>query len=396
MTFRIRKCLRWFLPPISILLFFGCIEVFLYAIDFKSSLNLNGNQIPFWARNAPSALSALDKMARTKKKFTNDAYAYKEDLYLFYKLRPNLEMTVSFYDFSGMKLEATFPSWSIITDEDGHRVASRQRSNAQKGGVGLKKIAFMGGSSFFGWGTDYENTCAYQLELLMKDHFSDEFSQFINYAVPGYAMNQHLRLLKTMINRGEIPDMIVLDATSNCDVRVSITDKERERIRLRPLSLLRFHLGQFRFFQLFEMWISQIRPNNLANDLKLLREPIKDYQAYLEDFIEIVKANKIMLIMVGICSGKDHVDKMISIAGKNRIPHVNFYELVSNYTLDTEDIPFSGDEFEMYHRVFSSNILDKNPSLYLLFPDKCHPNSTGHRVLALYLMQEINRKKLLN
>lgn len=395
MTFRNRKCLRWFLPPISILLFFGCFEVFLYAIDFKPSLNINGNQAPFWARNAPSALHALEKMARTNKALSNDAYAYEEDLYLFYKLRPNLEMTVSFYDLSGMKLEATFPSWSIITDEDGHRVASSQRSNAQKG-ADFKKIVFMGGSSMFGWGIDYENTCAYQLEVLMMDRFSDELTQFINYAVPGYAMNQHLMLLKTMINRGEIPDMIVLDATSNCDVQTSMTDKERERIRLSPLSLLRFHLGQFRFFQLLEMSISRIRPNNMANDLRLLREPIKDYQAYLEDFIEIVKANKIMLIMVGICSGKDHVDKMISIAGKNRIPHVNFYELVSNCTPDPEDIPFSGDEFEMYHRVFSSNILDKDPSLYLLFPDKCHPNSTGHRVLALALMQEINRKKLLN
>ena len=108
MTFRIRKCLRWFLPPISILLFFGCVEVFLYAIDFRPSLNINGNQIPFWARNAPSALHALEKTVRTNKALSKDAYAYEEDLYLFYKLRPNLEMMVSFYDLSGMKLEATF------------------------------------------------------------------------------------------------------------------------------------------------------------------------------------------------------------------------------------------------------------------------------------------------
>ena len=126
--------MRWLLPLISILLFFGCVEIFLYSIDFKPSLSIHGSQIPFWARNAPSVLGALEKMARTNKDLSNDVYAYKEDLDLIYKLRPNLEMTVPFYDLSGMKFEATFPSWSIFTDQDGHRVASSRANSvsAQK------------------------------------------------------------------------------------------------------------------------------------------------------------------------------------------------------------------------------------------------------------------------
>lgn len=394
----VRKIWGLIVPLISILIFFGCVEIFLYAIDFRPHLNIDGKHFPFWAKNDPDHLRFLRAMVEKINRLSDDVCAYEEDLFLGYRLRPGLETNISFYDLSGMKLEGKFPPWSIVTDRNGHRVGrDRSRFFSSKGDAGFKKVVFMGGSSIFGWGTDYENTVAYQLESMVRECYPDLTFQFINYAVPGYAMIQHLRLLKKIIASRELPDMIVLDATSNCGNPASVTDKERERIRLRPLNRLRLYLEQFRFFQFLESLLLHVHNNNLQrshdSDGQVPREPMEDYEENLQQFINIAKNNKIKLIMVGICAGKKYVEKMIYIAQRNEISYINFYEIMHQYTTGPKCIPFSGDEFDMYHRVVGSDIFEKDPSLYLMFPDKCHPNPTGHRILALALMQVINKEK---
>lgn len=388
---------KWLMPLVSLLLFFGGTEIFLYAIDFEPVMNLQGSDIPFWARNAPSALKGLKMIVRTNKKLSNDAYAYEEDLHLFYRLKSNLKTTVSFYDLSGMKLEGTFPSWTIVTDKNGHRVAGKQLSHFRaEEGMDFKRIVFMGGSSIFGWGIDYENTCASQLELLIKDQYPDGYFRFINYAVPGYAMSQHLRILNGLIEQRRVPDLIVLDATSNCDVPCAVPDKEREHIRLKPQNRLRFFLGRFRFFQFLEMLIQNLSPDDILKPGGVSREPMPDYVGYLEGFIQLVKQEKSKLIMIGICARKDYVEQMISVAKKSNIPYINLYDVVKHYAFDPSKIPFLGREQEMYHSVYRKDNLEKNPSLYLLFPDMCHPNPTGHRALAFSIMEKINQRGLLN
>lgn len=336
-------------------------------------------------------------MARTNKDLSNDVYAYEEDLNLFYKLRPNLQITVPFYDLSGMHLEASFPSWSIITDQDGHRVAgSRANSVSPRSGASLKKIAFMGGSSIFGWGTDYENTCAHQLEILIKDEYPEGRFRFVNYAVPGYAMSQHLRLLRKIIARKDFPKLILLDATSNCDVPSSATDKERERIRLRPQNRLRFYLGSFRFFQLLEMMIQDLDSSDTDRGGSLLREPIPDYVNYLEEFIELVEEKNGKMIMIGICAGEGYVKQMISVAQTSRVPYISFGDVVKQYAGDSSKSPFGEHEGEIYRIVYRKDILERDPSLYLLFPDRCHPTPIGHRALASALLRIIDHEGLLN
>ena len=273
---------------------------------------------------------------------------------------------------------------------------SRAKSVSAQREAGSQKIVFMGGSSIFGWGTDYENTCAYQLELMMEDQYPDEDFQFVNYAVPGYAMSQHLTLLKQIIARNGLPKLIVLDATSNCDVPSSLTDKDRERIRLRPQNRLRFYMGRFKFFQLLEMIIQDLCHDDATVSSNVLREPLPDYVHYLQEFIGLAEHVETKLIMIGMCARKDYVDQMISVAKENSIPYISFHDVVRHHTADLTKIPFSDCEMEMYQSVYKGDVAERDPSLYLLFPDKCHPNPTGHRVLALAVMQEINRKKLLN
>jgi phospholipase/lecithinase/hemolysin len=39
----------------------------------------------------------------------------------------------------------------------------------------------------------------------------------------------------------------------------------------------------------------------------------------------------------------------------------------------------------MYRKIYPEALLNARPSFYLTFPDECHPNPTGHRLLAARL-----------
>jgi len=391
---------KWVAPLIAALIFLGGLEILLYLLDFKPVLNLQGKEFPFWAKNDPGHLRFLQGAVEKLGEMPQDAHAYEEDLYLVYRLRPELNIRVPFNDLSGMALKESFPDWTIVTDAEGHRVP-RDRSGilSSRAGAGSKKIAFVGGSSFFGWGTDYKNTFVFQLPLMLRKQYPQCGAELVNHAVPGYAMLQNLRVLKGMISSGGVPDVVVLDATSNCSSGAPVTDKERVRLRLKPLNQLRFYLERFRFFQLFDQLLSNLRDHGVqkirAMDCRAIRVPMGDYEESLQGFVDIAKLNHINLILVGICSGKAYIEKMRQLAQKNHIPHINFYEVMDQYTTDPGKIPFSGDEQESYRRAIGDDILEKDPSFFLLFPDKCHLNPTGHRVLALALMEEIKEKTLL-
>jgi hypothetical protein len=378
------------MPVFSIALFLMVSETVLWMVDFKPTINRNGVDIPFWAKNAGTFERALEQLAMRVSRLTRDVDAYQEDFRLFYKLRPNINIKVPFYDVSGMTLYGSFPDWQLVTDERGRRcqTAGNSISEAEKGTAQVD-IAFMGGSSFFGWGTDYENTCVSIFESSANQLGARARFRCVNHAVPGYAMSQQLHLLKRMITENKIPRFIILDATSNCDVPSSQSDAAREKNRFSPAGRLRFVLGKLRFFTFLESWVLRLLPNRpeQSNTSMAARIPIETYDDFLSEFIALTKKYHIRLICVGMCVSPDYIERMKAVAAKETIACIDFYELISTFSDCPEKIPFVETEKQICEEVYSEPALIKMPSLYLLFPDKCHPNPTGHRVLAHQLLR---------
>lgn len=380
------KCLT---PIFSIAIFFMASEMVFCLVGYHPTFERHGVDIPFWARHAGTFERAVEQLALKASQLTRDVAAYQADLRLFYKLRPNMDITVPFYDLSGMPLNGTFPDWSIVTDADGRRYGGGHGAAAPADhGADSLTIAFMGGSSFFGWGTDYENTVAAVLEK-MANVTGNKKIHCVNYAVPGYAMSQQLQILKRMIAEGKTPACIVLDATSNCDVPSALTDAVRERKRLSIAGRLRYHLGKLRLFNFMESVLmpAGAQRSPAPAQPQLARIPLADYDDYLKTFVALARTHHIRLIFTGMCASRKYLEKMSAVAEEMGIPHLNFYDVVSIYTDDATPIPFLKDEKNKYHALYSDDVLGQTPALYLLFPDRCHPNPTGHRVLARELLQ---------
>jgi hypothetical protein len=144
------------------------------------------------------------------------------------------------------------------------------------------------------------------------------------------------------------------------------------------------------------MMILRLRPVSVETKSTLPREPLPDFEDYLQEFIDLARNNEIKLIAVGICAGRDYVDKLISVARNGNIAHIDFYEVIDDNVHNLSMVPFSDTELALYRGIYTREVLEQDPTLYLLFPDKCHPNPTGHRILALALRDRINEMGLLN
>ena len=297
------------LPVVSILFFFGSAECILKIIGFKPTLTIDGGNIPFWARNSQSVINGIQTLSTSQSPLSDDVNAYEDDLLLCYRLIPQLNISVKFYDLSGRKLKGNFPNWTIITDSTGHRVSGNQLlKNNEKSSLFKyqTKIAVMGGSSFFGWGLNYDDVFISQLEVSLNKKFPDILFNCINYSAPGYAMSQHLLILKQLINGGIIPDIIILDATSNCDVPVFLTDKDAELKRLSIPGKLKFNLERFRFFQALEMLVTKVLNTKKIPPPSLTpRIPLNEYTDYLTYFQKLTREYHIKFIMIGLCVSKE-------------------------------------------------------------------------------------------
>lgn len=383
------------LPLISIALFFGGIELLLKIVDFKPSLTIEGDNIPFWARNAQSVINGIKCFSSSGKELSEDVNAYEDDLLLCYRLIPELNIHVKFYDLSGMKLLKSFPDWTIITDSHGHRVADRNFQSPIDESANAPnriKIAAMGGSSFFGWGLKYEDIFLYQLELLMKQNHPGKKFVFTNHAAPGYALSQHLIILKKMIETGDIPDIILLDATSNSDVPVFLTDRQAETQRMSLPGKVRFLLERFRFFQAFEMVLLKTHTKQRATESKPLtpRIPLDDFSEYLMEFLCMARHHNIRLIMAGLCASKAYIDTMTSFAEKNSVDHIDFLDMIDTYPIENKNNSWMQSYVDHHIKIYGETLLDKDKSLNFLFPDRCHPNALGHKALALEMAKLLN------
>lgn len=380
-----KRLLNAVLPLISVAAFFLGAEGLLWGIGYAPSVNRHGVEIPFWAKHAGTFENALDQLVIKTQRLTDDVKAYRDDLKLFYRLRPEIRISVPFYDLSGKPLSGSFPNWTLVTDARGRRCRPldsifRDEKTVRR----TVHIAFMGGSALFGWGTDYDKTCAAVLETTLRDYQDGVHFQVTNYAVPGYAMSQQLHILREMVRRRTLPQWIILDATSNCDVKSSLTDHDREKQRLSIPGRLRYFLTKLRLFKLMEMAMIKFLPHATGQDVLLstTRIPLSIYPEYVHSFINLARENGVSLILVGMCAGGRYVKQLEDVGRNQGIPVINFYELIQNAVAIPEAISFADGEKEMYRQVYTDAILTKDPTLYFLFPDQCHPNPTGHRLLA--------------
>lgn len=376
------------LPIISVAVFLLIAEGILWAVGFEPSMKRHGVEIPFWARNAGTFQRALEDVVLRTRKLTDDVSAYQDDFTLFYRLRPNMDISVSFYDVSGKSLKNSFPDWILATDDHGHRCLPHDPMRGN--GASAKKtidIAVMGGSSLFGWGTDYENTSAAGIGIRLNADHDDVDYRVTNYAVPGYAMSQQLHLLERIVRQSRKPEWIVLDATSNCDVTSAVTDKVREKNRFSVFGRLRYWLGKLKLFNLMEKLLMHIKPEDEPKPQlqQARRIPITQYPTYVQDFIELARKNDIRLVVVGMCAGRQYVETLKTIAQRENVPMVDFYDLVEQAVSVPGAIPFGPGEEAMYRKIYPEALLKARPSFYLTFPDECHPNPTGHRLLAARL-----------
>jgi len=376
------------LPFASVGFFLGISEIILHLGGFSPLYYETGGGVPFWARNTPSVLGALKIELQKDGKLSDDTRAYEEDFSLFYKLQANLNLNVRFYDLSGEKLLAPFPNWKIITDQKGHRNSANSSKSCPDVDDHRLNIAALGGSSFFGWGLDYEKTLGFRFPELIRSS-SGKCINLDNYAAPGYALTQHLEILKKIIASGKKPALIILDPTSNADVPVNLPDREAEAARHSLLGSSRYYLSRLKTFQLMEMIISKLKQAPAASaagpekgPLLRPRIPLDDYEAMLESFMTLARENQIKLMVIGVCVSKNYIDTTARVALKHGVPFIDFYSFLQDGSCGGEQPGLAASRINQLENIYGKKLLAEKKHLWILFPDTCHPNETGHEILS--------------
>lgn len=390
------------LPFASVVFFLGIFEVGLSLSGFSPLYYEKGDGVPLWARNTPSVLGALKSELRKDGKLSDDTRAYEDDFSLFYKLQADLDLAVRFYDLSGEKLLAPFPDWKIITDRHGRRISENAPGPCPDTDGNSIDIAALGGSSFFGWGLDYEKTLGFRVPELLRSS-SGKCINFANYAAPGYALSQHLNILKKIIASGKKPALIILDPTSNADVPVNMPDRESEAARHSLLGAGRYYFSRLKTFQLMEMIISKLRPAPAAGETSpeqgpVLRPriPLNDYESMLDSFMVLAKQNHIKVMVIGICVGRNYVDTTAKLALKHGVPFIDFYSFPQDRSCGGEQPGLAASRIKQLEDVYGRELLAEKKHLWILFPDTCHPNETGHEILSKEVFSKIQGLGLLD
>ena len=374
------KPLRPFIfSTIIVLIFFGFLETVLRFSGFQPTIRFKKYDFPAWMEELDPLVLAKYQGFVVERGFVNeDAYAYKPDLRYGYLLKPNLDLTVS--NYSSTVFVDKLPPWRIESDSQGNRISKRGAVNP----VGESMaIHVLGDSSSFGWGVDYEDSYPQQLAKILNDSPSLLKVIVKNHSTPGFTSFQGRLLLedKVKIKKG---DIVLVSFGFNDSYSSRNSDRSRFEARNSTAGKLIWSLNRLLIFKGLRTLIHNL-PDLKTSKTKITRVSLKEYQENLGIIFKTILNKKGKPLFLNICNGEKYRDAAEKTAKVLNIPFFNIPEEFKQHLSQAHTI--YPDKFVDYFEAYGE-MMEKEPRLAFLFPDYCHPNATGHRLIAETLYKE--------
>lgn len=367
----------WF-SILVVFFFFGFIELVLRLSGFEPVLRYKSYSIPSWMEEMdPVVLEKYQQFVAGQGFVNADAYAYEPDLRYGYRLKPNFSTTVQ--NYSSALVVDKLPAWTIVSDAEGFRVPSEGPTAITDSG---KTLYVLGDSSSFGWGVEYEKS--YSSLLTEKLNTIADFN-LRNLSLPGFSSFQGKLLLQDLeeVDKG---DWIILSFGWNDSYSSLQTDSRQFELRNSTAGKINWRLKQLLLFR----WMRSWGLPNLARDHKEgLRVPLKQYRENIEALVEGVRNRGGKPVFVNICNPVTYQGVAKQTAENKKIPFFNFPSALKPYLSTVHDrFP---DLFVTYFEAYGEYMED-DPMLAFLFPDRCHPNEIGHRLMAEALFETFKKE----
>ena len=367
-----------------VLMFFCFLETVLHFSGFQPTIHFKKYALPAWMEELDPLVLAKYQSFVVEQGFVNeDAYAYNPDLRYGYLLKPNLSLTVSNYS-SGEFIEK-LPPWSIESDSEGNRISKKGQVNP----IGdVMTIHVLGDSSSFGWGVDFEDSYPQQLVKLLKN--SPSFSKAIvkNYSTPGFTSFQGRLLLEDKVQIKK-DDILMISFGFNDSYTAKISDRLHFEARNSISGKIIWYLNRLLTFKGLRTLIHNL-PDFRISETKTTRVSLKEYKQNLEIIFKTILKKKGKPLFINICNGEKYSNVAEKTARTLNIPFFNIPEKFKQHLSQAYNI--YSEKFVAYFEVYGE-MMEKESQLAFLFPDFCHPNAIGHRLIAEILFKE---KKVFN
>lgn len=373
----------------SLAVFLLLSETVLRLLDVQGPVQAGKFWIPrWWAAVNPGFVSDLTRFVEAFEgdrkdliqRIRENLFLMEEDPDLFWRFKKNLRIRAK--NLSHPRFSKKMPDWFLQTDPNGFRIGEKE-SPPQRGGT--PSILFLGDSSTFGWGVDYENAYPYRLKVRLQE--SGVPVRLRNLAMIGYSSQQGLTLLRQTIGR-MAPAVAVISFGCNDAGYSSMTDRNRYLSNRNPFIRIRFFLDRLRTFRLLRNVLEGMEPvSNGAFPTPEPRVSVAEYQMNLIHMGRMLQDRHVRVIYLSVCCSELYNDAMDRVSRALGAPFVDSLKIFSVFLKNKEKIINTGymkKEISFFESLYGDE-LARNPAWYTLFPDFCHPNPIGHDLIAIAL-----------
>ena len=118
---------------------------------------------------------------------------------------------------------------------------------------------------------------------------------------------------------------------------------------------------------------------------KFTRVSLKEYQNNLVFIFKAILKKKGKPLFLNICNGQEYSSAAEKTAKTLKVPFLNISEKFKQHLSQAHNI--YPEKFVAYFEAYGE-LMEKEAQLAFLFPDFCHPNAIGHRLIAEILFHE--------
>lgn len=376
---------------IAIVVFFASIEAGLLLSGYQPKIKLQKFDIPSWVADLDPVAVEEYKENVARRGFVNeDVYAYRPHPELNYLLKPNVRLQVKNY-LSERYLDK-LPPWTIVSGPGGFRVGGGGAEIAPEG-VPLRTVHVLGDSSSFGWGVDFEETYGYVVEQELNRARGRDglFYALENHSIPGFTSFQGRLLANRFLAEGVNPgDLVLVSFGYNDATPSSESDRKRFEKQNSSLGKLRWTLNRFLLYRILKSffisrdWAGESPSPDTASP----RVSSEEYRENLRAIFDSVLRRGGDPVFISVCNYVYSAAAQ-EVAETYNVPFVSFPEEWEPFLPQAPSL--LPEKFRAYRDSYG-NLMNEDEYLIFMFPDYCHPNAIGHRLIAEVVGQVLGRE----
>jgi len=382
---RLVRIAGWLLILFFPVLAFGLIEITVRLLDI-GPVGQREAEAPAWLdRNILVKESRwMELLSGSPSDFSNYYRTYVWDRYLFYKLRPGLDLPLT--DVTAPQPIRAKTRWVFHTNSRGFNSPEVRYEKTD----GAYRIVTLGDSSTFGWGVDTKAAYPRLLRSILEQRHPGAVIEVVNLGVCGYSSLQGRVLMEREALRYR-PDLVTISYGSN---DFSLVPEAFDAVYARNrgwTGAVREALNRSRAYQVYASLVLKYAGGRHAGSGDgdgagesgmVLNVGPEESAENLARMAMLAKDRGIDAILVTNCVPGDMVEPNREAAARTGTPLLDTGELLGEALPDILAGRRYPDVFRWYAALYGPSGMADYPWLAVYLTDRCHPNVIGHGLIA--------------